>query len=241
MLWKRFSHCLIFTAVFVMLVAVTSRPPVAAQAPSHPIAPAREGNTLTIENDSELPDAYPRRPYQMRLAAHGGITPYIWQRENGSLPPGLKLEPNGLIHGEPERGGDFQFVLLVADNSEPRQAVQKTFVIHVRSAFNLAWKSPARVNGNRIDGSVEISNTTPDDIDLTFIVLAVASDGRATAIGYQHLPLPRGTMAQELPFGDTLPRGAYVVHVDVVGEVAKKGLIYRERLQTGKLSVTLGP
>lgn len=241
MSWKRISRCLILTAVCVLMLAAAKQQFVAAQAPSRPAVQTRDQNTLVIENDSELPDAYPRRPYQIRLAAHGGIPPYTWQRESGTLPTGLNLERNGLIHGEPEHGGDFQFTLSVVDNSEPRQAVQKTFVIHVRSAFNLAWKSPARVNGNRIDGSVEVSNTTPDDIDLTFIVLAVASDGRATAIGYQHFPLPRGTTAQELPFGDTLPRGGYVVHVDVVGEVAEKRLIYRERLQTGPLTITIGP
>jgi len=38
----------------------------------------------------------------------------------------------------------------------------------------------------------------------------------------------------ELPFGETLPRGGYVVHVDAVGEVAQRNLdlLYRERMQT---------
>jgi hypothetical protein len=87
-----------------------------------------------------------------------------------------------------------------------------------------------------------VSNTTADDVDLTFVVMAVASDGRATAIGYQHFVLRRGTMAKELPFGETLPHGGYVVHVDAVGEVAPKNLIYRERMQTpSALQVTVGP
>jgi hypothetical protein len=77
---------------------------------------------------------------------------------------------------------------------------------------------------------------------LTFIVLAVAENGRATAIGYQHFLLPHGTIEKELPFGDTLPHGGYVVHVDAVGEVEKRNLIYRERLQTSRpLQVTVGP
>jgi hypothetical protein len=106
----------------------------------------------------------------------------------------------------------------------------------------LNWKSPARVNGNRIEGSVQVSNTTPDDIDLTYIVMAVALNGRATAIGYQHFLLPRGTTGKDLPFGDTLPHGGYVVHVDVVGEVPPKNLIYRERMETpGPLQVIVGP
>jgi hypothetical protein len=46
----------------------------------------------------------------------------------------------------------------------------------------------------------------------------------------------------EIPFGDTLPSGAYVVHADAVGEVAEKNQIYRARLQTpGPLQVAVGP
>jgi hypothetical protein len=106
----------------------------------------------------------------------------------------------------------------------------------------LNWKNPARVNGNRIEGSAEVSNSTPDDIDLTFIVMAVPPNGRATAIGYQHFLLRRGTLSKELPFGETLPHGGYVIHVDAVGEVAAKNVIYRDRLQTqSPLQVTVGP
>lgn len=72
--------------------------------------------------------------------------------------------------------------------------------------------------------------------------MAIAANGRATAIGYQHFVLVRGTIGKELPFGETLPHGAYVVNVDAVGEVAAKNLIYRERMQTpSALQVTVGP
>ena len=66
--------------------------------------------------------------------------------------------------------------------------------------------------------------------------------GAATAIGYQHFVLPKGTLAKELPFGETLPHGGYVIHVDAVGEVAPKNLIYRKWMETpGPLQVTVGP
>ena len=91
-------------------------------------------------------------------------------------------------------------------------------------------------------GSVQVSNETPDDIDLTFVVMAVAGNGRATAIGYQHFPLKSATDSFEIPFGDTLPRGTYMVHVDAVAEVPPKDAIYRTRLQTKeKLQVMVGP
>lgn len=203
-------------------------------------AAPQDAPTLVIENDSELPETYPNASYEVRLQAHGGVPVLHWRLEKGALPPGVKLENDGRLHGRPERTGEFQFTVSVRDGGQPQQAVQKAFVLRVRSALIVNWKAPAHVNGNRIEGSVQVSNTTPDDVDLTFIVLAVAENGRATAIGYQHFVMRRATIAQELPFGETLPRGGYVVHVDVVGEVAAKRLIYRERLQTpSALQVTV--
>jgi hypothetical protein len=197
---------------------------------------------VVIENDSPLPETYPRGYYEVRFRAHGGVPVLRWRLEKGSLPPGLKLEEDGLLHGQPERAGEFQFTISVTDSGKPQQAVQKEFVLRVRSALTLNWKAPAHVNGNRIEGSVEVSNTTPEDMELTFVVLAVAANGRATAIGYQHFALLRATIAKEIPFGDTLPHGGYVVHVDAVGEVLQKNLIYRERLQTPEaLQVAVGP
>jgi len=195
-------------------------------------AAPQEASSLVIENESELPETYPHAQYQVALRAHGGVPVLHWRLEKGALPAGIKLEDDGLLHGQPERTGEFQFTVSVRDGGQPPQAVQKAFVLRVRSALIVNWKTPAHVNGNRIEGSVEVSNTTADNVDLTFIVLAVAENGRATAIGYQHFLMRRGTIAQELPLGETLPRGGYVVHVDVVGEVAAKKLIYRERLQT---------
>ncbi len=202
-------------------------------------AQAAQDAGLIIVNGSELPATSPLANYEVRLVTAGGAPPLHWRVEKGALPPGIKLDPNGLLHGAAQRGGEFHFTVSVRDGSDQR--AQKDFVILVHSALELKWKSVAHVDGNRIDGSVEVSNTTSDDMDLTFVVLAVAPNGRATAIGYQHFNLRRGTVGQELPFGDTLARGTYVVYVDAVGEVAPKKLIYREQLQTRPLQVAVGP
>ena len=204
-------------------------------------AVAREQSGLVIENDTDLPDTYPHAAYEVQFRAHGGVPTFHWRLEKGALPPGLKLEDQGLLHGQPDRTGEFQFTLSVSDASH-QSPVQKGFVLRVKSALSLNWKDVAHVNGSRIEGSVEVTNTTPDNMDLTFIVLAVAENGRATAIGYQHFLLRRGTLSKELPFGESLPHGGYVVHVDAVGEVAPKNLIYRDRMQTpSALQVTVGP
>jgi len=219
--------------------------PFAAARPTPGQSPAAEGQTerpIQIENESDLPDTYPHAPYLLHFEARGGVPVLHWRVEKGALPPGMKLEDNGVLHGAAERTGEFQFTVAVVDGGQPQSAVQKAFTLRVRSALSLRWKTPAHVNGNRIEGSVVVSNTTPDDIDLTFIVMAVAGNGRATAIGYQHFVLRHGTAAMELPFGDTLPHGGYVVHVDAVGEVPPKNLIYRDWMETpAALQVTVGP
>jgi len=202
-------------------------------------AQAQPDAGLIILNDPQLPATSPLTNYQVRLLTRGGAPPLHWHLEKGTLPQGIELDPSGFLHGAAQRGGEFHFTVAVRDGSNQR--TQKDFVILVHSALDLKWKAIAHVDGNRIDGSVEVSNATSDDMDLTFIVLAVAPNGRATAIGYQHFTLRRDTVGQELPFGDTLAHGAYVVHVDAVGEVVPKKLIYREHLQTHPLQVVVGP
>jgi len=206
-------------------------------------APQEKGESdLVIENDSQLPETYPHAAYEFRFRSRGGVPTLHWRVEKGTIPPGLKLEDEGLLHGSPEHTGEYQFTVSVTDSGQPQRSVQKVFNLRVRSAMVLTWKNPAHVNGNRMEGSAQISNTTADDIDLTFIVLAVPESGRAVAIGYQHFVLRRGTLGQELPFGETLPRAGYVVHVDAVGEVPAKNVIYRERMQApSMLQVTVGP
>jgi hypothetical protein len=197
---------------------------------------------LVIE-PTELPPTYPHGAYQVNFYARGKYVPVLqWRVQSGTLPPGITLDDNGTLHGEAQRAGEFSFVVVVRDGGQPRQAVQKGFVIKVVEAITVAWKVPAHVNANRIEGSVEVSNTTVDDMDLTFDVKAVAENGRATEIGYQHFPLKKGTIGMALPFGETLPHGGYVVYVNVVGEVAKRNAIYKEQMKTpAALQVVVGP
>jgi hypothetical protein len=251
--WKRWSHRIGGILLTGTWLCVTSggqigplevRPLNLAkeQASADSASAAQTDGELSIKTDTNLPDTHPGLPYLVHLEAAGGVPRMHWRLESGALPPGIKLTEDGLLTGSAERGGEFQFKVSVRDSSGSSQAKRKDFVIHVRTALSLNWKSEAQVNGNRIEGSVKVSNGTPYVIDLTFVVLAVAGNGRATAIGYQHFPLPKGAFEMELPFGETLPPGGYVVHVDVVGEVAAKNIIYRERLQTPKpLQVTVGP
>jgi hypothetical protein len=231
--------------LFILVAAaasVLSAQSDSGQNPAQAAPTQSESTGPVIQDEPQLPETYVRAFYEYQFHVRGGVPAFHWHLEKGSIPPGLKLEDNGLMRGLPERSGEFQFTISVKDSGSPQQTVQKACTLRVRSALTLNWKTPAHVSGNRIDGSVNVSNATPDDMDLTLVVMAVAGNGRATAIGYQHFVLTPGTLDMELPFGDTLPNGGYVVHVDVVGEVAKKNLIYRERMQTpSPLHVTVGP
>jgi hypothetical protein len=205
-------------------------------------APQTSADDLVIE-PAELPATYPHGQYHVFFHARGNYVPTLhWAVEKGALPPGLTLDDNGDLHGEAQRAGEYQFTVVVRDGGKPQQAVQRGYIIKVVEAITLAWKDPAHVTGSRIEGSVEISNTTVDDLDLTFDVKAVAENGRATEIGYQHFALTKGTQGMLLPFGETLPHGGYVIYVNVVGEVAKRNAIYKRAMQTpGPLQVTVGP
>ena len=246
----KFRGCILVCALLILLGAgavgqagtAQGNPAGAGAAPDSAGADRKKDDGLVIEPE-ELPVTYPRGRYQVQFQGRGNYVPVLhWRVQSGTLPPGIGLEDNGELHGAAERAGEFQFVVSVKDGGQPQQAVQRGFVIKVVEAITLAWKVPAHVAGNRIEGSVEVSNSTAEDMDLTFDVKAVAENGRATEIGYQRFPLKRGTLGMALPFGETLPHGAYVVYVNVNGEVAKRNAIYKQQMQTpAPLQVVVGP
>jgi len=218
-------------------------PGTAVEKSDKPTAAADSKADLLVIEPGELPGTYPRGTYLVNLHVRGDYVPSLrWRLTGGTLPPGITLDDNGVLRGEAERAGVYQFEVEVRDGGKPQRGVVKGFTIRVVEGIVVAWKVPAHVTGNRIDGSVEVTNSTADDVDLTFDVKAVAENGRATEIGYQHFPLKRGTIAMALPFGETLPHGAYVVYVNVNGEVAKRNAIYKQQMQTPTaLQVVVGP
>lgn len=188
-----------------------------------------------------LPKASLWEPYQLRLQASGGIEPYHWHIVAGSLPNRFSLNEGGELAGVLDEVGQFEFTVLVTDNNNPPKQRRLEFALTAETPLSAYWLRKAQVNGQRIDGSIKVSNHTGRDFDLTFVVLAVNDIGRATAIGYQRFPLKKDTLDMEIPFGDSLSSGNYVVNVDVVGEEPISRRIFRARLVTGKESITQGP
>lgn len=176
----------------------------------------------------------------VRVQATGGVPPYHWRVINGTLPHGIKLQEHGEITGVPDDRG-AHFTLEVRDSNNPPAQAQRPTALLVEVPLSTDWNRKAQVNGQRIDGSVKVSNRTGRDFDLTFIVLAVNDIGRATAIGYQHFPLKANTRDFQLPFGENLSPGNYVVNVDLVAEEPISNKIFRERLVTPKETISQGP
>ena len=132
--------------------------------------------------------------------------------------------------------------LRVEDSGHPPHRANKDFRLVVAASLLLDWLQSPKVHDNRIDGSVQVSNGAKETFDLTVVIVAVAENGRATAIGYEHFPLKAGSTNVQISFGSTLPNGAYVVHADAIAEIPKRNVILRQRLQTPQpLQVMQGP
>jgi hypothetical protein len=220
-----------FTTIILRIVLlVCFCAPLAAQAP--PLAVV----------DESLPPLDAGVEFHMLLHATGGVLPYVWSVASGDLPEGITLTPEGLLAGRPTKPGAFAFTLKVEDSGHPAHSINKEFLAVVASSLLIEWLRPPKVQDNRIDGAVQVSNGSRNTFDLTVIIVAVAENGRATAIGYEHFPLKAGTINFQIPFGNTLPHGAYVIHADAIAEIPTRNAILRQRLQTPQpLQVTQGP
>jgi hypothetical protein len=202
--------------------------------------PVPSSSSISITTKAR-PKALLWEPYTARLQASGGTEPYHWRIVRGSLPQGLGLSDDGVFTGSLNESSEIEFTVLVRDNSrQPRHAEQKV-VLRTETPLTVDWLRKSKVSGQRIDGSIKVSNRSGRDFDLTFIVLAVNDIGRATAIGYQRFPLKKDTIDMEIPFGETLSWGNYAINVDVVGEEPISKHIFRARLVTGKESITQTP
>lgn len=213
---------------------------VQAQSQSLPAQAQASAQLLSILTE-QLPKALLWEPYRFQLRVSGGIEPYHWRVLARPLPRGFVLNPNGELDGTMEEPGQFGFIVMVSDSNNLPKQQSLDMALSTETPLSADWLHKAKVNGQRIDGSVKVSNNTGRDFDLTVIVLAVNDIGRATAIGYQHFPLKRDTRDMEIPFGETLSTGNYAVNVDVVGEEPISGRIFRSRLLTGKEAITQGP
>jgi hypothetical protein len=176
------------------------------------------------------------------LHATGGVPPYHWSASASDLPEGMVLLSEGFLIVRPTKPGAYALTITLEDSGHPAHSINKTFRVLVTAPLLLDWLRPPLIHGNRIDGAVQVSNGSKDDFDLTVIIVSVNAVGRATALGYQHFNLKAGATSIQIPFGQTLSPGAYIIHADAIAEIPAKNSILRQHLQTpAPLPVTLGP
>jgi hypothetical protein len=192
--------------------------------------------------DETMPPIENGVEFHFLLHATGGLPPYIWSIADGDLPEGVSLTPEGLLSGRPAKPGEFDVTFRVEDSGRPARTLNKEFDIAVAASLVLEWLQSPKVHDDRIDGSVQVSNGTKDTFDLTVVIVAVAENGRATAIGYEHFPLKPGATNVPIQFGGSLSYGAYVIHADAIAEIPTKQAILRQRLETPQpLQIIQGP
>ena len=192
--------------------------------------------------EGTLPPLEAGMEFHTLLHASGGVPPYVWSVASGDLPEGVTLAPEGLLSGRPTKPGTVALTLKVEDSGRPAHAISKEFTGFVSAPLLLEWLHSPKVHDNRIDGSVQVSNSSKETFDLTVVIVAVAENGRATAIGYERFALKAGANNVEISFGNTLPHGGYVIHADAIAEIPARNAILRQRLQTPEpLQIAPGP
>ena len=195
------------------------------------LAAGRQGGSPSLDVlTTSLPKGYLHRNYEARLQAQGGITPLNWELSEGSLPGGVTLSHDGVLSGVPTQTGEFHFTVTVRDSSSPAYEKRQQLSLTIVAPMLLQWGKYPKVTGSKLAGSILVSNQTEQDFDLTVVMLAVNGTGRATAIGYQHFPLKKGSPRDGDPLRRQLPDDSYQLNVDAVAEVAETDSIYRSRL-----------
>ena len=205
-------------------------------------APASFSQTRTKSPAAVLPNGSLGQAYFYQLGTpQQGTPPWRFRSVRGSLPPGIALDPAGVLAGTPTAPGEFHFTLEATDSSTTPVAKTRNFVLTVPPPLIVAWTQPPQVTAQRvppngaISGELEVTIGSAGALDLTVIVVAVNTVNKAFALGYQHFSLGAGS--QRISFGSTLPRDTYVVHADAIAEDSETGKIYRARLQTNPLTV----
>ena len=184
-----------------------------------------------VISPASLPKPMLGERYEQQLRPGGGTPPFHWRVEKGDLPPGITISPEGVLSGTATSAGDYTFTLAVEDSSTLPLRGQRELRLSTRRPLMLAWKVEPHPDSRAIGGSVDVSNESPDVLDLTFVVLAVNEYGKAFALGYQHFELGP-EKAQSIEFTSNVPAGSYEVHADAVAEVPERNLIRRAWLET---------
>ncbi|HKQ39784.1 MAG TPA: putative Ig domain-containing protein, partial [Verrucomicrobiae bacterium] len=109
---------------------------------------------LQILTGTNLPSATVGSFYQNLFVAAGGLTPYTWSMQSGSLPTGLNLGGTGELSGNALQTGTYNFSVRVTDSNQ--QFLEQAFTLQVGGGGNARLEPKMRSAGRfelRVSGA----------------------------------------------------------------------------------------
>ena len=98
------------------------------------ISPAASPATLTVTTTA-LPSGTVSVPYpSTSLQASGGVSPYSWSLQSGSMPAGLNLSTGGAISGTPTSAGAYPLTFVVTDASSTPETAKASLTLTISAA-----------------------------------------------------------------------------------------------------------
>ena len=114
--------------------------------------PANGAGALNFVTMSPLTTGAEGDPYQQTIQATGGVQPYTWDLDSGSLPPGFTFSSAGVLSGTPPSGSGgtsgtaYTFVVRVTDSQSPVKAYDtQAFTLTINPP--LSFTTSTLVNG----------------------------------------------------------------------------------------------
>jgi Putative Ig domain len=98
------------------------------------IGPAASPAALAVTTTS-LPGGTVSTPYpSTSLQASGGVPPFSWSLQSGSMPAGLNLSAAGAISGTPTSAGAYPLTFVVTDSSTTPETAKASLTLTISAA-----------------------------------------------------------------------------------------------------------
>src|SRR5271157_6612525 len=102
-----------------------------------------------VISTAALPASVINVPYSATLTSTGGVGPFTWAINAGTLPPGLSISTGGVISGTPTALGTSSFKVQVTDSQTPTAAVDiasKSIVVNNALSITTSSLTSGSVN-----------------------------------------------------------------------------------------------
>jgi hypothetical protein len=100
----------------------------------------------------QLADPVLGQPYNSAILAIGGAGVRTFGLTAGSLPPGLSLQPDGVLQGTPRAAGTYAFTATVTESGTPPQTDARALTLRVVAIEQSSGSGPASVPFGGVGG-----------------------------------------------------------------------------------------